>query len=267
MTKFFSFFIRSNIYISLAATLLYFYYALLLEKNFFLSTPLLVFSLTFMGYHFVRFFPAIKGDPHSKFYKDWYEDHRFFLLISMAIAITVMIFGVLDLATWQLAMLGGASLLTLLYEKVIFKGFSLRSLPFAKPFVIALAWSLSCVGLHSKEIITDYLSFLDCFFLIFILCFVFDLQDKEVDKLQGVKTFAHTLSLKTVMLISFFFFILYLVFSYFLVNPMEWIALLVIQLFFLAAGLKLINRKILFHYLIDGIIILKCLGFIIIQFQ
>ena len=264
MTKFFSFFIHSNLYISFASTLLYFFYALALGKNFFLTTPLLVFALTFSGYHFVRFFPAIKGDPHSLFYKDWYEEHRFFLLMSMFVAIGVVAFGLIDLTIWQYMMLIGSLVITLLYEKVVFKQFSLRSLPFAKPFVIALAWTITCVGLITTEI-NDYLFFIDAFFLIFILCFVVDLQDKEVDELQGVKTFANSMGQKSSLSICLILFCAYLIYSWVYLNQNPIIIFIQLSLFILS--LKFIDKKILFHYLIDGIIICKSLGFLWLNFS
>jgi len=259
MNQFFNFFLTSNVYISFAASLLYLHYAFVLEKNFFLSTPLFVFGGTYISYHLVRFIPYQKGEIIEGEFSMWYQQHSLFFKLSILITFGICLYAVFDLMRMQIFWMAIAFLIVILYENILLKNFNLRGISYLKPFIISLAWTLVCVGFHSYSLF--YL--VDCFLFIGLLCIPFDIKDKEFDQRQNVKTLAH-LFLKNHFLyyLLIFLFSLYLLFmttcleyhySYFTIFTM-----------FLLYGLGLYKMKnsTLFYYCLDGIIIIRSLDLI-----
>lgn len=63
---------------------------------------------------------------------------------------------------------------------------SLRSIPFAKIFLISFCWSYLVTVFPNGTI--DFKRFLEFYMYIFILCIPFDIKDQEYDRLFSIKT-------------------------------------------------------------------------------
>lgn len=262
MNQFFSFFIQSNLYISAAASLLYLYYALYLGVNFFLTTPLFVFSGTYLSYHLVRYIPFVQKQFVEDEFKQWYLKYHYFFILSIALNLIILIFTLKDLSNQQIGLMAITFVPVVLYEKILTRKFHLRKIHYLKPFVIALCWSLVCVGLHLQAPLYQYLlSLIECFLFISMLCIAFDLKDKQSDQLQQIITLAHKTSNRNFSLFIIFAFGSYQFIRLKLLDQgtnLPWGAVMEFVVFSL--GLKSLNYPILFYVLIDGVIIIRFLS-------
>lgn len=253
MIKFFSFFVTSNLFISLNAFCLYLLYAFKEKSNFFLSTPILVFSITYMGYHALRFIPWKKyGQDIGAETVDFYNNFKILFSVSILIALASFIYGVLEFNQNQYIVLISIMVLGLLYERILTSSFSLRGIPYGKPFIIAFTWSLTCAGLVEDITIS---MFMDCFIFIFLLSIPFDIKDRAQDKKENIKTFATEYFFKT-KLISSALFLIYGVYQYLEVR--EYIFLILIPLYLTLMYLPKKNN-LTYYYGFDGIVLIRCL--------
>jgi len=229
MTKFFDFLVNSNVFISTCSFFLYLFYSLKSETNFFISTALLVFSGTFLCYHLLRFIPLKRGHFIEKSLNDYYKNHKLFNIQSVCIAIPLVLFGLWDLAHFNLVLLMISGVIVILYEKILFQSFEIRKIPYIKPFVIAFVWTIVCTCLNEQFYIEDII---DCFVFILLLSIPFDIKDLKSDSSQNLLTIPILLKGRIYPLLAFFYFlyagISYYIYAenFFLISAFLYVALL-----------------------------------------
>lgn len=253
-----TFLVRSNLFVSLCAASLYTYYSFLLKKDFFLSTPLFILSATFFAYNFMRLASIFHNDSETKELKLWYIKHKIQLILISLLLLLFLVIGMLDLNSLQLLSLGIGLIIVLLYERVFFKSFSLRKIPYIKPIVISLCWSLICVGLHLSSVnLHSLLVFIDSFTFILILSLLFDLKDSDADKKSGLKSLTHFLKSPGAIKIALVLTCLYLLISFFYFDHKLWYTLGIAILIVLST--KSLRYPIIFCLITDGTILYKAL--------
>lgn len=252
--------IKSNLYVSICCASLYTYYALLLKKDFFLTTPLLVFALTFLAYNFLRLVSIQRRDQSTQSLKRWYLKNKLSLILISLFLIPIVILGLLDLNNYQLLIIFAGFMFVILYERFFFKKYSLRTLPYLKPVIIAITWALVCVGLHIDKLTTEEIFiFIDAVFFIFILSLLFDYKDLEADRELMTKSI---LSLNSFINRDIFFIGLalsYLIFFFFFITSDHWIIFSFGLLSLLILALRTTKKTILFCFIADGIVLYKAL--------
>ena len=255
-----TFLIRSNIYVSLAVATLYLYYGFLLEKDFFVSTPLFVFSGTFFAYNFLRLVAISRKDSEASELKEWYKKNRLWIALFSLFLIPLIIVGALDLSRLQSFFILTGFISVIFYERFFFKKVSLRTLPYIKPIIISIVWTLICVGLHIDEWGAKSLPVvIDSFFFILFLCLLFDYKDTESDKRSKIKSIIHFKNSKSLIMFSSIFILTYCIYlAFFFQNSFSIpYAMGFIVLTFLA--LKNLKHPMIFCFLVDGMIIYKAL--------
>lgn len=185
LIKSFKFFVVSNLYISLGVVSVYLYYSLKNEQSLKVIPLIFIFCSTYIAHHALRYIPYKKNLPLSPMFKDFYLQHKLFFSSSIALTSTFLfiILTTLDLHQWLF--LSVATLIVVLYEAIIFSGFSLRHFPLFKPAFIGLAWSLLIFS-FIKDFI--FLDFIDCFVFILLLSLPFDIKDLQEDIKNSIKT-------------------------------------------------------------------------------
>lgn len=252
MIKFFKFVTDSNLFIALCSTGLYLTLGIEYQLNIELQKLGFIFALTFLGYHALRFIPYLKGEELSYEFAAQYREYKW-----PNILIVLFCSGLLLLELWHLPytdlfILIPAFIIFLLYETLIFKNFALRKLPYSKPFVISLVWTLICAGLYEER---SFLMITDCFFFIFFLCLPFDMKDRPQDQAQSIKTFATEFTSKlqlgitcSVIIISTLAYIISESSMYFILAPIY------------LTGLYIPNKtRLFYYYFFDGLIIFRLL--------
>lgn len=261
-----AFLVKSNIYVSLASAALYLYYAILLKIDFFISTPVFIFSGTFFAYNFLRLISIFRKDKESIELGIWYRENKVSLILVSLLLLPALIYGVFDLTSTQLLFLSLSAACVLFYERFFFKNFSMRSVPFFKPIIIALTWTFICVGVHLESSIemSAILALSDCFIFIFFLSLLFDYKDIDSDKRSHIKSVTHLKSTKSFslfmgLLLTTYLLLLFTVFQFHTSN---------VVLFFIYAlgfivstiiSIRSLKKPILFCLITDGLILYKAL--------
>ncbi len=206
MTRFFDFLINSNLFISACALCLYLFYSIQMEVNFFISTPILVFALTYMAYHLLRFIPLQKGFVIDGNLKNFYQKHKWFFAISLPVKVVSILYGLYNLERLSLTLLIIAGILVLFYERIFIPRFELRSVPYLKSFVIGLVWAVIATSLNGEF---NPALFIECFIFITLLAIPFDIKDLDFDTKNKIKTLPMLLGEKLTPILG----ILYLVYA------------------------------------------------------
>ena len=172
--------------------------------------------------------------------------------MSLIISLFFILYGLLNFNPAQYIVLFIILLLGGLYEKILFKSFALRELPYTKAIIIALTWSLTCTGLIEHPSTT---AFIDCFLFIIFLSIPFDIKDIKQDTLDGIKTFA-TYSVSKTKLICAIGYTLLSVFWIYKENDLFYMISLPLYLIFLKKGFK---TEASYYMSFDSLIILRAL--------
>lgn len=249
------FFKYSNIFISTAATSLYIFLNLSTGNSPQIALALIVFCGTFLVYHLQRlghYFLFNELDDDFKIFYDTYSRYiYFFILLSLFTCIICFLF----IAKREQIILLGCLFLSLIYVKIPFIKYSARSIPYIKPFFIALVWTLSTSFINKK---TTFLNHLDVFIFITLLCMVFDIKDKAVDLNHSIKTFATQCEVKNFFLI-YIGATLYSISFFFISKDIFYPIFLLI--FLILTSLR--NKNELVYYIgLDGLIILRFILYI-----
>ncbi|MCO4754389.1 MAG: hypothetical protein KC478_07890 [Bacteriovoracaceae bacterium] len=223
MPKFLAF---SSLYIALNALALSLFYQII-SGSIHIPRAITIFLATFISYSAVQLFPLKNKQPRSE-RSQWILSHRKVLIWSMSLC-SVLILALIPLLDLE-DILNFAHLfvLALFYEQVI-SSKNIRSIPYAKPFLISYVWTMACAYPSYSESL-PMLALLECFLFIFSLCLLFDLRDIEDDKAQDVVTFATRFGAAAVIPLASISFIaaLILVFNLFEVGLISWILFLAI---------------------------------------
>ena len=260
MKRFFKFIIDENIFISLCATSLFLFYHLKAEHNFSLFSPPFVFLSTFLGYHGLRIIAYLRKDlEHAPATIHFYKKNKIFHLSTLLIGAIISTLCLINIEKPNFLPVIIACFFLLLYESFFTKKWSLRKLSFAKPFIIALVWSLFICGL---EEIPKVLIWIDCFVFILLLSIPFDLKDIESDRDQKIKTFANEWKMTPVILSGGF-----ICFSIYLVQINElFFASFACPLYIFAVNYYKKLPSLAFYLIFDGLIIFRFL-FYFTQYQ
>lgn len=251
-----SFLIRSNFYVAFASGLLFLYYALYLGVDFFLSTPLLVMASTFLAYNGLRLVGIIRDFGIDSIKRP--TSNTVFVFAFSLVSILILGFSICNLTPSQILILFTATIVVALYERLFFNSFSLRRLPFLKPFLIGAIWSAVCVGLNYRSLTASFiLCMIDCFVFISFLSILFDFKDKEYDRKIFLRGFAQALDRRSFSKLVGVLSLIYSIFviSYFHFDLIFTIPFLVVPFY----ALRLLDHSIGFNYLVDGLIIYRAL--------
>lgn len=264
MSKFFTFFSYSSLFISICALSLAFFYSTSFEIETNIYRYIVIFCGTLASYTGVQLIPINKNKANSA-RSLWIKENKIILYSLILASIFAIIASLKHLESFDLLNFAHLFIIVLFYEKIFLNEKELRKIPYLKPFIISYVWA--CVCTAPQIILTinepNYLIWGECFLFILGLTIPFDIRDIEADHIDGVKTLATRFSVKTVKLLSFIIFItaLYMQFSY--IHPtLKNIAITI----FIGSFYLLILSKVwpnqkehIFLYGLDGIIILKIL--------
>lgn len=254
------FLINSNIFVGFSITTLYIYYAAVLKTNIFLSTPLLIFGSTFLAYNFLRVIALYGTKALSCPLSIWYKKNKMIMALLALISFIFCIHGLFDLNSIQISILLSSGVLVLFYERIFVPAFSLRYLPYTKPIIISICWSLLTVGMHFTSLSFEFfIALFDCFFFITLLCLLFDFKDSDMDKLESIKSITHLKNDK----LSVFFVLLhctaYLAFLFYFFDFSNPLFYALGFLILISISLKSLKHPIIFSLITDGIILYKAL--------
>lgn len=185
--------IRSNFFVALNAASLVAETFILTGETIRILPVSVVFFSTILVYSFHRLikisklnFPDSTENPAR-----YINELKATCLIASAFLIVLLFYSKGD----ELFFLLPAGLITLGYSVSLFrysnKYINLRSLPYAKVFIISLMWTLLTVSfpLLKNEIATGYvLIFLERFLFLMAITIPFDIRDMDSDKSEGLKT-------------------------------------------------------------------------------
>lgn len=166
---------------------------------------------TLFAYNFPRYI-HVKNNPRDPSLRGlWYQNHLVYLknISTISFFITLLYLG--QLTASQYIMLFVIAVISILYVSPSRHLKSLRSVPFAKPFVIALCWAaltllIPCLyRAHIARIESWFLwkLFSSQFIIIFVTAILFDIRDINEDRKEGIKTIANQFSLRNVKFICY----------------------------------------------------------------
>lgn len=202
--KAFQWLILSNLWIAISATSFFWANCVILGIHFHKVATLsgLVFFSTWFIYQLSRQTYFKTRNEHFK--KDilyhWLENNQVFTKISIVVSGILSILFFITITNKTKVLFACIGLLAFLYPLPLFKKasgkiFSIRSIPYAKIFIIAFVWSFICVIIPATQtsiIITNTMGvfylFLRQFFLILYITIPFDINDMQIDYKENLKT-------------------------------------------------------------------------------
>ncbi len=237
--------IFTNIYIAIAAVCfqgIIFHIGLWSNWNAALSVN--TFFSTWLVYQFSRWNFHKNYEISEKAQEDeiyqFVNKHQQFTKITIAVSFLGTIVSCFFLRLETLSIMAFLGLISMIYPLRI-GGFSLRSIPFLKIFLIAFVWATTAIVLPYVEVIygfseikwgmfaTHYLFF---FLFIILITLPFDIKDKPIDVITGTKTIPALLGRKAtnnviIVLEIILFSLAYIVFY----DKFLWISIVVLLIF------------------------------------
>jgi hypothetical protein len=180
----------SSLPIALFAGAITLFYGQLLSESLDLIRALLNTLGTFIIYNLVQIIP-IYTSPYQSYRKDWFKRNLKFIFPLLALA-SITIIGLLKyINLYDFLNYAHLALLCMFYEGP-FK-YNFRKIPYIKSILIAYVWTMAVVAPHYYDnFITPSLWYLVEFYLYLLaLCLAFDMRDRRVDIVEGVKTFVN----------------------------------------------------------------------------
>lgn len=251
--------LQSNIIIALGAMCLYCHYSLIHTASVKIPTAVFIFTSTVLAYDLMIIIGLYRAKiALSSILK--------FKLVLMAVLSSIL---ALNFELNEIITLTIALPFVLFYERILFKNFSLRRVPYFKSFLISLCWMIVVCALSIEHFSSVAIyNLIDCFGFIFLLCIPFDIVDHHEDSAFELKSFSHLFSsqknLKLLLSPVFVFYTL-IQLPYLNRTIENYLILIIMNVIFLFV-LKKVDREIkkenfLLHLYIgiDGLIILKSL--------
>lgn len=249
MTRFFNFVIDSNLYVSLCAVVLFFFYQSTSQLNFFLSLPCLIFSATFIAYNTLRMLPLLQQNRSPTKFSLFLSENKSFFIFSLLLSFIVLIAGFIQLDFPARVVFVTSGLIVLLYESIFFK-FSLRNIPYLKTFLVAIVWANVIVALNENWLVRDWI---DCFVFILLLTIPFDFKDIEEDTRDQIKTFP-MLSSQILRHLLMLVFLLFASFNFYLESEIGLLFVAALYAYFIY---RLPTNRYTFYLVFDGLILLR----------
>lgn len=260
------FLIYSNIYVSLAAALLTWgTFSMLGVFENHLAFVLLVFFATLFDYNLHRYLKMRLAIGNGE-KNEWARTHHTLLQLLLVTGLASTVICFLFLPGKIYGYLAVAAFFTLLYslpyQKLNISRLDIRKVPLAKPFMIALAWSIVTEMIPQVYAGGNWQSafsidFVERFIFILALAIPFDIKDMYEDKKENLRTLPVLIGPKASWFTSNLVIILFIVLSTIYFHPplaLLFVGIGVISLIILNS--KKLRQSILYHQLwVDGLIL------------
>lgn len=266
--QFFNYLIFGNIFIAVCAALMSYYTFEVFDEPVSLTLLGFIFFASISSYSFHSYLPTTEKEYSEKV--KWGLNRRkyfLFLLIIGSVGAAVFLFFLKQDLKLILALL----LFTVLYSspKIKFEKFTFfKRFGTAKTIYLAAIWTLVTVSLplSAMDINTGnsgILFFANRFFLIYAICILFDLKDKEYDMQRGIKSIITILDEKKIELLFFICLVLFFISSlvFYIFRDSGLIVLTLIApgslLLFLFQRSKETKSDYWFSFVLDGVMMLS----------
>ncbi len=265
----FNFYINASLHVSLAV------YALLRITELYYNLPhhkvlsLVIFFGTVTGYNFIKYAGIAK-----LYHRSLTENLKVIQLFSLG-CFVLLLYYMSQLSIKILLYFIPIGLLTLFYAVPITKGFtkSLRNVPAAKIWVIALVWAISTVMMPiiAVQKVTDIKIILLCvqrFLFVTVLTIPFDIRDLPFDK-RSLQTIPQLLGVARTKKFGFVLLALTMVIEFYITPSFAHktaFVIIFIVLLFLLQRAKTKQSKYYASFWVEGLpIFWMCLLFLILQ--
>jgi len=205
----FQFLVFSSIYIAFVAVGMVHQTALLFNVNLSFSFYAFVLAGTLCSYNFHWFFTQAAG-ADVPYKAKWHIRYRkVHLLISLTAIIAASYFAFQLIQHWEWLLLTAIFVFLYSAPKVPMPLFrQLKNIAYGKTVFLALAWMhvttmLPFLVVDAEWSLPHYLFALHRFFLIYAICILFDLRDREQDQLEGIKSMITQMSTGQVSIIYY----------------------------------------------------------------
>ena len=266
--QFFNYLIFGNIFIAVCAALMSYYTFEVFDAPVSLTLLGFIFFASISSYSFHSYLPTTEKEYSEKV--KWGLNRRkyfLFLLIIGSVGAAVFLFFLKQDLKLILALL----LFTVLYSspKIKFEKFTFfKRFGTAKTIYLAAIWTLVTVSLPLSAMAINtgnagVLFFANRFFLIYAICILFDLKDKEYDMQRGIKSIITILDEKKIELLFFICLILFFISSlvFYIFRDSGLIVLTLIApgslLLFLFQRSKETKSDYWFSFVLDGVMMLS----------
>ena len=262
-----TFFANSSLFIALMALSFYYFYAEVLTHQFNINQAIIIFCATLFSYIGVQLYPSFNSLKATETKRSlWIKEHKKLLTAFAIISFLFLFYFAFKIKIELLFIYFHLFILTLFYENILTVRFSIRRIPYIKPFVIAYIWSWTCIPYTS--LYQSLLPHLEAFTFILALSIPFDIRDMENDIKDGILTIPIKLGLKWTKILCLLIFFVFLTLQAYLIPTS--IAFFVLSgLFFLVYSFMLYKtypyqNDALFLYGFDGLICIKLLFLLVI---
>ena len=266
--QFFNYLIFGNIFIAVCAAMMSYYTFEVFDEPVSLTLLGFIFFASISSYSFHSYLPTTEKEYSEKV--KWGLNRRkyfLFLVIIGSVGAAAFLFFLKQDLKLILALL----LFTVLYSspKIKFEKFTFfKRFGTAKTIYLAAIWTLVTVSLplSAMDINTEnagVLFFANRFFLIYAICILFDLKDKEYDMQRGIKSIITILDEKKIELLFFICLILFFISSlvFYIFRDSGLIVLTLIApgalLLFLFQRSKETKSDYWFSFVLDGVMMLS----------
>ena len=271
------FFVYGNVFVSFCVLVLCKSTSIIIGVDSSHLLPFVFFSTLFV-YNFHRIVRYNLNKEQSA-NRDWLNKNRLFIIIITVISLFLSVYYAVSLSFSTFYFLIPASIISLSYPikiiPLVGQKVSLRELPRAKIFLIALVWSIVSVVLVTIENKSFYsldtlLLFVSRFSFVLAITIPFDIRDLKYDDLS-LKTIPQIFGeqkAKTIALYCLAFFELISIFHFF-VGDFSWQILLALMLTSLLSGILIIKssqekNNLFFSFWVEGASIIMFLLLFII---
>lgn len=266
--------IFGNIFIAVCSVLMVYYTFAVFNSPVSYTLLGFVFFASISSYSFHSYLPTTEKEYSEKV--KWVLTHRTYLLTSLLIgALGSAIF--LFYLKQDIKLILTLVLFTVLYSspKIKFEKFTFfKQFGTAKTLYLAAIWTLVTVSLPLSAIVSydtaaGVLFFINRFFLIYAICILFDLKDKEYDIQRGIKSIVTILDERKIQVLFIICIILFFISSlafYIFMKSIAVIATLIIPgilLLFLLKKSKETKSDYWFSFVLDGVMMLSSILYLL----
>lgn len=270
--KLFRFFIYSNLFIACCAVLMVYQTCqLLLHKRPDIYFTIFVFFATLCSYNFHWYLTPADHNISSP-RMQWLSRHRNIHILFFFIGLSGTVLACWSLlAWWQWLLL--AAILTFLYSapKIPHPYFrQLRKVAYGKTIFLAFTWMYVTtilpllMGSQNWEPVFSIFA-VHRFFLVYLICILFDYRDREYDKIVGIRSLITWLSEKGITRLFVFSLSAFVIFSLWMSQFEQpyYIVILLLIPGFIAAALYHYAQKnfsdFLYYFVLDGLMALSAI--------